>query len=58
MKIGVDIRHITDFGVGTYLRNILRELVHLDHENQYYLIGEGERAREVGERRSLGPAFR
>jgi glycosyltransferase involved in cell wall biosynthesis len=49
VKIGVDIRHITDFGVGTYLRNILRELVHLDHENQYYLIGEGERAREVGD---------
>ncbi len=49
MKIGVDIRHIGDFGVGTYIRNVLRGLVRLDHDNQYCLIGDPERAREIGE---------
>ena len=49
VKIGVDIRHITDFGVGTYIRNILRGLVRLDHRNRYFLIGNPERAHEVGD---------
>jgi glycosyltransferase involved in cell wall biosynthesis len=49
VKIGFDIRHITDFGVGTYIRNILRGLVRLDHENQYILIGDPERAHEIGD---------
>jgi glycosyltransferase involved in cell wall biosynthesis len=49
VKIGVDIRHITDFGVGTYIRNILRGLVCLDRHNQYFLIGDPERAREIGD---------
>lgn len=49
MKIGIDIRHITDFGVGTYIRNILRGLVRLDHENRYVLIGDPERAHEIGD---------
>jgi glycosyltransferase involved in cell wall biosynthesis len=49
VKIGVDIRHITDFGVGTYIRNILRGLVRLDQENRYFLIGDPERAQEIGD---------
>jgi glycosyltransferase involved in cell wall biosynthesis len=49
VKIGVDIRHLTDFGVGTYLRNVLRGLVRLDRGNQYCLIGDPERAREIGD---------
>jgi len=54
VKIGIDVRHITDFGVGTYIRNVLRGLVRLDHENQYFLIGDPERVREIGE---LPPNF-
>ncbi len=54
MKIGIDIRHITDFGVGTYIRNVLRGLVRLDRDNEYFLIGDPERAREVGD---LPPNF-
>ncbi|MFB3812875.1 MAG: glycosyltransferase family 4 protein [Terriglobales bacterium] len=54
MKIGIDIRHITDFGVGTYIRNVLRGLVRLDRENEYYLIGSPEHARDIGE---LPPNF-
>ena len=27
LRIGVDARKIADFGIGTYIRNLLRELV-------------------------------
>ena len=48
MRIGIDIRHLTDFGVGTYLRNVVRGLARLDRDNQYFLIGDPERVREIG----------
>ncbi len=48
MKIAIDIRRITEFGVGTYTRNIIRALTRLDHENEYFLLGSPEKAREIG----------
>ena len=48
MKIAIDIRRIADFGVGTYIRNIVRALSRLDREHKYYLIGSPEKAREIG----------
>jgi glycosyltransferase involved in cell wall biosynthesis len=54
VRIAIDIRDITDFGVGTYIRNIVRTMMRLDHENEYCLIGDPERVREVGE---LPPNF-
>lgn len=48
MKIAIDIRRITEFGVGTYTRNIIRALSRLDHHNQYFLLGAPEKAREIG----------
>lgn len=48
MKVAIDIRRITDFGVGTYIRNIVRALSRLDRENKYYLIGPPEKAGEIG----------
>jgi glycosyltransferase involved in cell wall biosynthesis len=54
VKIGIDIRHLTDFGVGTYIRNVVRGLARLDLENQYFLIGDSERVREIGD---LPPNF-
>lgn len=48
VKIAIDIRRIADFGVGTYIRNIVRALSRLDHEHKYYLIGSPEKAREIG----------
>jgi len=41
VKIAIDIRRIGDFGVGTYIRNVLRALGRLDQENTYILIGPG-----------------
>ena len=32
VKIAIDIRRMTEFGVGTYIRNIVRTLGRLDHE--------------------------
>ena len=39
---------MTDFGVGTYTRNVVRALGRLDHENQYFLIGAPEKVTEFG----------
>ncbi len=47
MKVAIDIRRSTDFGVGTYIRNIVRALGRLDRDNKYFLIGAPEKAREI-----------
>ncbi len=40
---------MTEFGVGTYIRNVVRTLARLDHESQYYLIGSPAKVAECGE---------
>jgi glycosyltransferase involved in cell wall biosynthesis len=55
VKIAIDIRRMTEFGVGTYIRNVVRTLGRLDHENKYLLIGTPARAQEIG---ALPPNFR
>jgi glycosyltransferase involved in cell wall biosynthesis len=39
VKIAIDIRRATEFGAGTYTRNIVRALGKLDQSNEYFLIG-------------------
>jgi glycosyltransferase involved in cell wall biosynthesis len=46
--VAIDIRRISDFGVGTYIRNIVRALSRLDQRNKYYLIGAPEKIQEIG----------
>jgi len=48
VKIAFDIRRVTEFGVGTYTRNIVRALGRLDRENKYFLIGSPEKVAEIG----------
>ena len=48
MQVAIDIRRIYDFGVGTYIRNVVRALSRLDRENKYHLIGSPDRAKEIG----------
>lgn len=48
MKIAIDIRRMTEFGVGTYIRNVVRTLGRLDHETTYLLIGRTEKVKEIG----------
>lgn len=37
-NIGIDARKIADFGIGTYIRNLVQALGELDQENQYLLF--------------------
>jgi glycosyltransferase involved in cell wall biosynthesis len=48
VKIAIDIRRMTEFGIGTYTRNIIRALGRLDRQNKYFLIGSPEKVREIG----------
>lgn len=40
---------MTEFGITTYIRNVVRTLGRVDHQNEYFLIGMVERLREIGE---------
>jgi glycosyltransferase involved in cell wall biosynthesis len=48
VKIAIDIRRMTEFGVGTYIRNIVRTLGRLDCETTYFLIGSPAKVKEIG----------
>jgi len=48
VKIAIDIRRMTEFGVGTYIRNVVRTLGRLDRENAYLLIGSPAKVEEIG----------
>src|ERR1700690_2358561 len=45
---------MTEFGIGTYIRNVVRTLARLDCESKYFLIGSPDR---VAERGALPPNF-
>jgi glycosyltransferase involved in cell wall biosynthesis len=38
LRIVLDARRVADFGIGTYIRNLVRSLARLDNKNQYTLI--------------------
>jgi glycosyltransferase involved in cell wall biosynthesis len=38
VRIGIDARKLHDFGIGTYIRNLLRELARIDPETEYVLL--------------------
>lgn len=37
LRIVLDVRHLRDFGIGTYIRNLIRALAVVDTENHYVL---------------------
>jgi len=39
---------MTEFGVGTYIRNVVRTLARLDRESKYFLIGSPDKVAECG----------
>src|ERR1700691_3339241 len=45
---------MTEFGVGTYIRNVVRTLARLDRESDYFLIGSPAKVAECG---ALPPNF-
>ena len=38
MRIGIDIRRIEDFGVGTYIRNLVQKLADRNLDHEYFLL--------------------
>jgi len=54
VKVAIDIRRMTEFGIGTYIRNVVRTLARLDLQSQYFLIGSPAKVAECG---SLPPNF-
>jgi glycosyltransferase involved in cell wall biosynthesis len=48
VKVAIDIRRMTEFGVGTYIRNVVRTLARLDRESKYFLVGSPVKVAECG----------
>jgi glycosyltransferase involved in cell wall biosynthesis len=48
MRIAIDIRKINEFGVGTYIWNLVRNIAALDTRNEYLLLGTSRHLHELG----------
>jgi glycosyltransferase involved in cell wall biosynthesis len=55
VRVAIDARKLHDFGIGTYIRNLLRQLARIDRETDYVLLTP-EADLEVAAQ--LGPNFR
>jgi glycosyltransferase involved in cell wall biosynthesis len=55
MRIAIDGRKLRDFGIGTYVRNLLRQLARQDTDNEYVVFCRGYDCDTIEE---LGPRFR
>jgi len=55
VRIAIDARKLHDFGIGTYIRNLLRGLAKIDRATEYVLFCNPEDAAVAGE---LGSNFR
>ena len=48
MRIGIDARKLHDFGIGTYIRNLLRNLARLDQRTEFVLLCRPEDVSSLG----------
>src|SRR6266498_3558680 len=48
MRIALDIRRLYEFGLATYIRNVVRTLGRLDQTNEYFLLGAAARFEQLG----------
>ncbi len=55
MRIAIDARKLHDFGIGTYVQNLLRQLARLDADSEYVLFCRKEDRDALA---ALGPNFR
>ena len=46
MRVAIDIRRAGDFGIGTYIRNIVNQFARADGDTEYLLIGQPSHVRE------------
>lgn len=49
LRIVFDARRVADFGIGTYIRNLIRALARVDDRNQYKLITTSPEVPELAE---------
>ena len=40
VRIGIDVRKLHDFGIGTYIRNLLKQLARLDRETEFMVAND------------------
>jgi len=55
MRVAIDARKLHDFGIGTYIRNLLRQLARIDRETDYVLLSPQT---DLDIAAQLGPNFR
>lgn len=55
LRIAIDARHIQDFGIGSYIRNLLAALNQVGQANEYFVVS---RPGDDGLFPALGPNFR
>ena len=55
MRIGIDARKLHDFGIGTYIRNLLRHLARLDSQTEFVIFCRPEDRETLA---ALGENFR
>jgi glycosyltransferase involved in cell wall biosynthesis len=55
VRIGIDARKLHDFGIGTYIRNLLRQLARLDRETEFVVFCRRDDCEALA---SLGENFR
>ena len=55
MRIGIDARKLHDFGIGTYIRNLLRQLARMDCQTEFVILCRPEDRETVA---ALGDNFR
>lgn len=55
MRVAIDIRKLRDYGIGTYVRNIVTHIPTLDADNEYVLISRPD---DIEFTQTLGPNVR
>ncbi len=55
MRVAIDVRKLHDFGIGTYVRNLVQWLSRLDRESEFVLFCQREDCDQI---ESLGPNFK
>ncbi len=55
MRVAIDARKLHDFGIGTYIRNLLRHLARIDCETEYVILCQDA---DLAVMRQLGENFR
>lgn len=55
LRIVIDVRQVRNFGIGTYIRNLVTALSRIDHENQYILASKPDDQAEFAD---LGANFK